>query len=188
MITVKQNTVAGGPSRLRWRTRLRGTQLGVERRVGLGLLATTLASSVAIAAPVEASDRERVDVNRTTYVATGLDGHPELRGGRVLDITFGRTRGAIEFHSVSGAAPHTDYVVRAEVFFASECSADDPIGAVPVEEGTLSTNRAGAGLFSIHFPGEAFDTAPDKFWVHWLLVSDDRTAYESGCVDVELGG
>lgn len=140
-----------------------------------------------LALPATAQNQPAIDVNRTPYESAGLDGHPVLRNGGVLDLTFGRQVGAIEIHRVNGAAPNTDYVVEAEIFFATACADDDPFGAFPVVEGTLSTNTQGNGQFRIRFPGEAFDMAPDAFWVRWNLSADGATAYRTSCVHVNLG-
>lgn len=149
----------------------------------------TLVSSVLLAlaiTPVATLGASGADVNRTDYSPTGLAGHPELRDGGVLDLTFGRQRGALEIHRVSGAAPTTDYEVVGEIFFATPCSPTDPQGPFAVPEGTLTTDSLGNGRFEIRFPGSAFDTAPDSFWVQWRLDAAGGTAYRSGCVLVEL--
>ena len=125
--------------------------------------------------------------SRADYQATGLAGHPAPIGGGVLDVTFGRERGALEVHRIAGAAPATAYGVVAEIFFATECQPDDPFGPLPVEEGVLETDDGGSGSFVIRFPGEALAGAPDAFWVRWSLVVDEGPAYRSGCVQVLLG-
>lgn len=152
---------------------------------GSVLLALALAPIAALGAD-GGNGAPRPDVNRTDYAALGLAGHPELQNGGVLDVTYGRERGAFELHRVSGAAPSTNYAVVGEIFFATACSLDDPQGPLAVPEGTLTTDEHGNGSFRIDFPGSAFDTAPDSFWVRWRLDAEGVEAYRSGCVQVEL--
>lgn len=140
-----------------------------------------------LALPATAQSQPAIDVNRTQYESAGLDGHSVLRNGGVLDLTFGRQLGALEIHRVNGAAPNTDYLLEADIFVATACADDDPFGAFPVVEGTLSTNARGNGQFKIRFPGEAFDIAPDTFWVRWHLTADGAAAYQTSCVQVNLG-
>ena len=152
------------------------------KRTLTALLAVALA---AIALPLASAG---TDLNTTTYSAVGLDGHPELRSGGVVDVTIDRRIGAFEHHRVNGAAPDTTYQIVGDVFLFTPCSSDDPFGPVPVPEGVLTTNRSGNGTTHVTFPGGAFDTAPDTFWVRWNLTVGDQTAYRSGCVQVELTG
>lgn len=153
----------------------------------IGLISAVAALALAGAYPAGA-EPQPVDVSRAEYVAAGLAGHPELRNGTVLDVTFGHERGALELHRVSGAAPEVQYQVLAEIFLASACDYSDPLGPFPFPEGTLSTDRYGNGSFVVRFPAAAFDPAPDSFWVGWSLSADGQTAYRTPCVLVELGG
>ncbi len=146
------------------------------------LLAVALA---ALALPVLAAG-SGADSSLTTYSAVGLDGHPPLRSGGVVDVTIARELGAIEHHRLSGAAPDTTYQIIGEVFLFTACSEGDPFGPIPVPEGSLTTNQSGNGGVSVTFPGGSFDTAPDTFWVRWNLNVGHETAYRSGCVQVEL--
>lgn len=152
------------------------------RRVLTSLLALALAGP---ALPVGAVG-SGADSSLTTYAAVGLAGHPQLRSGGVVDVTIARELGAIEHHRVSGAAPDTTYQIIGEVFPFTACSMDDPFGPIAVAEGALTTNQSGNGAVSVAFPGGAFETAPDTFWVRWNLEVDHETAYRSGCVQVEL--
>ena len=158
------------------------------RRTLIALLAMALATTAAPAAAYAASgaDGDTPDISIATYTVTGLPGHPDLHHGTVLDVTFGRERGAFERHQVVGAAPSFSYGVVADIFFASACSPDDPFGAFPFPEGQLVTDRHGNGSFRIDFPGDAFATAPDTFWVEWRLMAGSDSAYSSSCVQVEL--
>ena len=149
----------------------------------IGLAA--VAALAILPAAVVADDHGAV-VHETAYESTGLDGHPSLRGGGVIDVTFGRTHGALEIHAVEGAAPETTYEVVGEIFFSSACGVDDAEGPVEVPEGRLTTDAAGDGIFEARFPGETLGTAPDAFHVRWSLRSDGSVAYRSGCVEVRL--
>jgi hypothetical protein len=99
---------------------------------------TAVVLTVSIAA--QAQPAAAAQLTPLDYESTGLDGHPELSSGGVLDITLGRSIGANEVHRVVGAAPSTNYTVSADIFFATPCQNDDPFGPVTLEEGTLSTN------------------------------------------------
>jgi hypothetical protein len=146
---------------------------------------TAVVLTVSIAA--QAQPAAAAQLTPLDYESTGLDGHPELSSGGVLDITLGRSIGANEVHRVVGAAPSTNYTVSADIFFATPCQNDDPFGPVTLEEGTLSTNPAGNGTFVTHIPGDAFDTAPPEFWVRWHLLTDGQTAYSTTCARIVLG-
>ena len=160
----------------------------IQRRGHMGrpsILATGIILAL-LMSPTGAVGAASPEVNQSDYVATGLPGHPELDFGGVIDITLGRESGALEIHTLSGAAASTDYEVVGEVFLASACSADDPLGSMLVPEGVLTTDDQGDGLFEVRFPGEAFGEAPDTFWVRWLLKADGLDAYRSDCVGIEL--
>ena len=147
---------------------------------------TAMVLAALIVTPTDA-DALSVDVSRTSYKATGLEGHPDLSAGGVIDVTLGRRLGAREVHHVSGAAPTTAYAIFAEIFFATACAEDDPFGPVLVPEGVLETNTRGSGQLSVTFPGAAFTGAPDTFWVRWSLSTASGVAYQTGCVLIELG-
>ena len=137
-------------------------------------------------APATAS-AQPASLNRLDYEATNLQGHPDLVGGGVFDVTLGRRNGAREVHRVNGAAPSSLYTVSAQIYFATSCRPDDPFGPVTIEEGILSTNRAGNGRFIARFPGSAFDTAPDEIWVRWQLLAGDQPAYATACTRIVIG-
>lgn len=146
---------------------------------------TTTIVTVAVLLTLTAAAATATDAGRSIYAATGLDGHPELRTGAVLDVTFDRDRGALEHHRISGAAPDTTYALVATITFAPECS---PLfGAVTVPEGLLVTDGGGNGSLTVRFPGDALAGAPDTFWVTWALLADGVSAYETGCLQVDLG-
>lgn len=152
------------------------------KRTFTGLLAVALG---AIALPLASAG---TDLNATTYTAVGLDGHPDLRAGGIVDVTIDRQIGAIEQHRVNGAAADMTYQIVGDIFLFTPCLSDDPIGPIAVPEGFLTTNHSGTGTTHVTFPGGAFDAAPDSFWVRWKLNVDGQTAYRSGCVQVELMG
>lgn len=127
------------------------------------------------------------DTSRATYSAVGLAGHPDLRAGGVVDVTHGREAGSRELHHVHGASPNTTYAVTADVYFATACAPDDPLGPVAVPEGELTTDAAGNGRLFVRFPGSAFTDAPDAFWVRWNLSTSQGVAYQTECVLIELG-
>lgn len=127
------------------------------------------------------------DISRATYGALGLAGHPDLRAGGVVDVTYGRDAGSRELHHVHGASPDTVYAVTADVYFTTACAPDDPFGPVTVPEGELATDASGNGRLTVRFPGSAFGGAPDAFWVRWSLSTSDGVAYRTDCVLIELG-
>ena len=138
------------------------------------------AAPAATASPMDGAGPQR---SHTAYHQTGLPGHPAPRTGGVLDLTFDRTRGALERHLLAGGAPSTAYTVVGEIHVASACADVHP---VLVPEGSLTTDDEGSGTLVVRFPGEAFAGAPDRFWVRWRLQVDAGTAYRTGCVTVDL--
>jgi hypothetical protein len=155
------------------------------RKVRAAMAAMVLAATLGAAVP--ANPAGATQLNQLDYQSAGLDGHPDLTDGGVLDVTLGRRNGARELHRVVGAAPSTAYTVSADIYFATPCQSNDPYGPVRIDEGALATNSAGNGTFVARFPGEAFDTAPDEFWVRWQLQVDGQTAYATSCAHIVLG-
>jgi hypothetical protein len=151
---------------------------------------TTLAAvavSAALGSAMPANPAAAAQLSQLDYQSTGLDGHPDLADGGALDVTLGRRNGARELHRVVGAAPSTSYIVSADIYFATPCQPSDPYGPVTIDEGTLDTNPARNGTFVARFPGDAFATAPDEFWVRWQLRVGDQPAYETSCAHIILG-
>lgn len=150
----------------------------------LGSMLGSMVGGAPIAAEPPPSNPQ---LERADYRATGLVGHPPLRQGTVVDLTFGRRRGAIEWHRVRGAAADTTYQVVGEVFLATACAVDDPTGPISVPEGDLVTDQRGDGSLVMRFPGESFAEAPDRFWVRWSMTVDGTAAHRTRCVEIELG-
>ena len=145
----------------------------MSRLIGLMILGLLALSSPATASP---------SVAHTTYEAIGLEGHPSLEVGRVLDVTHGVDHGAMERHVVAGARADTTYSVIGHVFFAPDCA----LGSIAVPEGVITTGPSGSGSLTVRFPGEALAGAPNRFWVRWELEAGTEVAYRSGCVEVTL--
>lgn len=125
---------------------------------------------------------------RIPITASGLEGHPELRAGAVVNIhAEGPMRWAIEEYMVNAAAPDTTYWVVIEVTVGEDCNAvpDAQLPTVP-----LVTDARGNARGSATFSPEDIAGFP-KIPVHgrWSLRvgnADGPEAYGTECTRVVI--
>lgn len=111
-----------------------------------------------------------------------VDAAAPLRSGRVVDLTRGIDRGAVERHLLRGARPTTSFALVGDVHADDGC-VTPPIS---VPEGVLTTDELGNGSTVVTVPPEALASAPPVFWVRWRLLDGDTTAYVTGCTRIEV--
>jgi hypothetical protein len=121
---------------------------------------------------------------RLPLMATGLEGHPDLRSGHVVNIhPNGPVNGALERYMVNGAAADTSYDVVIVVYTDATCT--DVFMLLPTT--SVQTDALGIGH------GQAKFTADDllpfsgaQLFVHWELRVGEAAAYETDCTEVNI--
>jgi hypothetical protein len=149
--------------------------------VVIGLLLAVSAASIATAD--QAYHTERLPLE-----ASGLEDHPELTAGHVVNIhPNGPINYAHERYMVNGAAANTDYAVVIEVHGDAECGGI--VGELPTGA-TLTTNRHGNGHARVTFtPEDVADFRDATFNLRWSLRvggNDGPEAYGTRCTEVVL--
>ena len=120
---------------------------------------------------------------RLPLSSTGLEGHPELRSGHVVNIhPNGPENGALERYSLNGAAPNTAYAV---VIVVDTSCGGDFLFELPTV--TVQTNARGVGHGRLRFtPEDLADLSGATLGVHWEFRVDDDAAYDTECTTVTL--
>jgi hypothetical protein len=127
---------------------------------------------------------------RLTLSASGLDGHPELSAGHVVNIhPNGPINYAHERYMVNGAAADTTYHIVIEVHADDTCTSSDP-DELPTT--TLTTNKHGNGQAKFQIPPELIDDLDlhgATLHLRWSLrvdASGGPEAYGTRCTIVQL--
>jgi hypothetical protein len=117
---------------------------------------------------------------RLPFIATGVDGHPELAAGHIVNgHPNGHVVGAIQDYMVNGARPNTDYAVVETLF--EGCSAGDA-QHFSLRWTTLTTDAKGNGIVRNVISAE--DLAPFSgmtVGAIWTLEHEGVVAYRTRC-------
>jgi hypothetical protein len=117
---------------------------------------------------------------RLPFLATGVDGHPVLRSGFIVNVhPDGPVVGAIQRYTVQGARPNTEYNIIETIF--EGCSAGSG-QLLSLPRGTLTTDSHGNGY--AEFVISAEELAPYSgltIGASWTLEDGSLVAYRTPC-------